>query len=155
MHCTSKRIISANSGIIMENLTGIRKLYKKGNGKGRKYRGKMNSWSFYELQRQIKYKARWLGLPVEYVKANGTSSTCAVCGSKLVPEEYRMMFCSICKCSIDRDVNAAHNILLRGTRVVPDGTASEAVMTKPGSKEPVTVKSMQSSRMMEVNLSET
>ncbi|MGI0046240.1 MAG: RNA-guided endonuclease InsQ/TnpB family protein [Nitrosotalea sp.] len=137
LHCTSKKIISQNSGIIMENLKGIRKMYRKGNGQGRKYRRRMNSWSFYELQRQIEYKTRWLGLPVEYVKAGGTSSKCAVCGSKLVPEEHRRMFCSICKCSVDRDVNAAHNILLRGTRVVPDGTAGEAVMAELGIKESV------------------
>jgi putative transposase len=137
LHCTSKKVVSQNSGIIMENLKGIRKLYRKRNRQGKKYRAKMNSWSFYELQRQIEYKARWLGLPVEYVKAGGTSTKCAVCGSKLVPEEHRKMFCAICKSSIDRDVNAARNILLRGTQVVPDGTAGEAVMAEPGSKEPV------------------
>ena len=137
LHYTSKKIVSQNSGIIMENLKGIRKLYRKGNGQGTKYRGKMNSWSFYELQRQIEYKARWLGLPVEYVKACGTSTKCAACGSKLVPEEHRKMFCLICKSSVDRDINAAHNILLRGTKVVPDGTAGEAMMTESGSKEQV------------------
>lgn len=137
LHYTSKKIVSQNSGIIMEDLKGIRKLYRKGNGQGRKHRQKMNSWSFYELQRQIEYKARWLGLPIEYVKAGGTSTRCAACGSKLVPEEHRKMFCTICKSSIDRDVNAARNILLRGTQVVPDGTAGEAVMTEPGSKEQV------------------
>ncbi|MGI0088429.1 MAG: RNA-guided endonuclease InsQ/TnpB family protein [Nitrosotalea sp.] len=137
LHCTSKSIVSQNCGIVMENLKGIRKLYRKGNGQGRKYRRKMNEWSFYELQRQIEYKARWLGLPVEFVKAGGTSSKCAVCGSKLVPEERRKMFCSICKSIVDRDVNAAHNILLRGTQVVPDGAAGEAVMAESGSKEPV------------------
>ncbi|MDE2591020.1 MAG: transposase [Patescibacteria group bacterium] len=92
----------------------------------------MNSWSFYELQRQIEYKARWLGLPVNYVKAGGTSTKCAICGSKLVPEEHRKMFCSICKTSVDRDINAARNILLRGTKVVPDGITSEAVMAESG-----------------------
>ena len=97
----------------------------------------MNSWSFYELQRQIEYKARWLGLPVEYVKASGTSTKCAACGSKLVPEEYRKMFCPICKSSVDRDINAAHNILLRGTRVVPDGATGEAVMTELDSRESI------------------
>ncbi|MDE1827207.1 MAG: transposase [Thaumarchaeota archaeon] len=137
LHCTSKKIASQNSGIIMENLKGIRKLYRKGNGQGTKYRAKMNSWSFYELQRQIEYKTRWLGLPVEYVKAGGTSTKCAACGSKLVPEEHRKMFCSTCKRSVDRDVNAAHNILLRGTWVVPDGTAGEAVMAEPSSEEQV------------------
>ncbi|MGI0065293.1 MAG: zinc ribbon domain-containing protein, partial [Nitrosotalea sp.] len=136
LHCASKKITSQNSGIIMENIKGIRKMYRKGNGQGKTYRSKMNSWSFYELQRQIEYKARWLGLPVEYVRASGTSSKCAVCGSKLVSEEHRKMSCPVCKSIVDRDVNAAHNILLRGTRVVPDGTAGEAVMTESGSKEP-------------------
>ncbi|MFZ1075942.1 MAG: transposase [Nitrosotalea sp.] len=137
LHCTSKKTVSQNSGIVMENLKGIRKLYRRGNWQGRKYRRRLNSWSFYELQRQIEYKARWLGLPVEYVKAGGTSTRCAVCGSRLVPEEHRKMFCPTCKSSVDRDINAAHNILLRGTWVVPDGTAGEAVMTESGSKEPV------------------
>jgi putative transposase len=137
LHRASKKITFQNSGIIMEDLKGIRKLYRKGNGQGKKYRRKMNSWSFYDLQRQIEYKARWLSLPVTYVKASGTSSKCAICGSKLVPEEHRSMFCPTCKSSIDRDVNAAHNILLRGTRVVPDGAVGEAVMTEPGKSQPV------------------
>lgn len=141
LHLTSKNIASKNSCIIMEDLKGIRKKYRKGNGQGTKYRSKMNSWSFYELQRQIEYKARWLGLPVNYVKAYGTSSKCAICGSKLVPEEHRKMSCSFCKTSVDRDVNAARNILLRGTGVVPDGITVEAVMAELGSK-PVTVESM-------------
>jgi putative transposase len=135
LHCTSKKIVSQNSGIIMEDLKGIRKLYRKGNGQGRKYRGRLNSWSFYEMQRQIMYKARWLGLSVEYVKAGRTSSKCAICRSRLVPEEHRMMFCPVCKRCTDRDINAAHNILLRGTQVVPDGAADEAVMTEPSSRE--------------------
>jgi IS605 OrfB family transposase len=137
LHCASKKITSQDSGIIMEDIKGIRKMYRKGNGQGKRYRFKMNSWSFYELQRQIEYKARWLGLPVNYVKAWGTSSRCAVCGSKLVPEEHRKMSCSFCNSSVDRDVNAACNILLRGTQVVPDGATGEAVMAEPGSQEPV------------------
>lgn len=135
LHCTSKKITSQNSGIIMEDLKGIRKLYRKGNGQGRKYRRRLNSWSFYELQRQIEYKARWLGLPVKYVKPGGTSSKCAMCGSRLVPEEHRKMFCLTCERSVDRDINAAHNILLRGTRVVPNGAAGEAVMAEISNKE--------------------
>ena len=137
IHCTSKKIVSQNAGIIMENIKGISKLYRKRNGQGKKYRQKMNSWSFYEIQRQIEYKARWLGLPVKYVNAGGTSTMCAICGSKLVSEEHRKMSCSLCKSSVDRDANAACNILLRGTQVVPDGTSSEAVMAEPDSKESV------------------
>jgi putative transposase len=128
LHQTSKKIVNQNMGIIMEDLKGIRKLYQKGNGQGKKFRAKMNSWSFYELQRQIEYKARWLGLPIIHVKASGTSSKCATCGSKMVPEEHRMLFCSCCNVAVDRDINAAKNILARGTRVVPVGTTGEAMM---------------------------
>lgn len=131
LHEASKQIANKNMGIILEDLKGIRKLYRKGNGQGSEHRAKMNSWSFYELQRQIEYKARWLGLPVKYVKANGTSSKCAVCGSNMVPEEHRMFFCPYCNVAVDRDINAAKNILARGTRVVPVGTADEAMAEEP------------------------
>ena len=137
LHKTSKKITSQNTGVVMEDIKGIRKLYRKGNGQGKKFRGKMNSWSFYELQRQIEYKARWLGLPVKYVRAAGTSSKCAMCGSKMVPEEHRTLFCPSCKKSVDRDVNAARNILAiglaGGTKVVPDGAAGEAMVEEPSS----------------------
>lgn len=134
LHVTSKNIARQNMGIILEDLKGIRKLYRKGNGRGTKFRAKMNSWSFYELQRQIEYKARWFDLSVIYVRAHWTSSKCAVCGSKMVPEEHRMLFCSRCNVAVDRDINAAKNILARGTRVVPIGDASEA-MVEESSKE--------------------
>lgn len=119
-------------GIVMEKLTGIRKLYRKGNGQGRRYRGLMNSWSFAELQRQIEYKAKWLGLPVIYVSPHGTSSKCSICGQKMVPEENRMLRCASCGYTVDRDVNAAKNILAKGmkmggVRFAPFASASEAM----------------------------
>jgi putative transposase len=44
--------------IVMENIKGIRRLYREGNGEDEDYRARMNAWSFAELQRQIVYKAR-------------------------------------------------------------------------------------------------
>src|SRR5437867_12677306 len=114
-------------GVVMENIRGIRKLYRKGNGQGTTYRAKLNSWSFYELQRQVEYKARWEGIPVVYVAARGTSVNCSICGSRTTttyPNERRTLHCSKCGISIDRDVNAARNILAkgkRGMRFTPDG----------------------------------
>lgn len=131
LHQTSKKIVNQNMNIILEDLKGIRKLYRRGNGQGKKFRSKMNSWSFYELQRQIEYKARWIGLSVIYVNPAGTSSKCAICGEKTITEEHRILFCPCCKVVVDRDVNAAKNILARGTRVVPVGTASEAMVGEP------------------------
>jgi len=109
-----KRAKEKRFGVVMENIKGIRKLYRKGNGQGNDYRAKLNSWSFYELQRQIEYKARWEGIPVAYVAARGTSVNCSICGSRTYPNERRTLHCSRCDISIDRDVNAARNILAKG-----------------------------------------
>ncbi len=118
-------------GIVMEKLKGIRKLYRKGNGQGRNYRARMNSWSYYELQRQIEYKAKWEGLKAIYVDAKGTSSLCAICGSRLNPNSTdRQLWCPKCKISIDRDLNAARNILARGLRFGPNGLAFEGMMAE-------------------------
>ncbi len=116
-----KRAKEKRFGIVMENIKGVRRLYRKGNGQGTTYRARLNSWSFYELQRQIEYKARWEGIPVAYVAARGTSANCSICGSRTYPNERRTLQCSRCDISIDRDVNAARNILAkRGVRFTPD-----------------------------------
>jgi len=105
--------------ITMENLTGIRKLYRKGNGQGKDHRFKMNSWSYRELQRQIDYKARWEGIPVYYVNPRGTSVRCSRCDDKMFVKEGRTLGCSSCGLTIDRDVNAARNIMEGGAEVQP------------------------------------
>jgi len=135
LHLVSKQIVSeakANSqGIVMEDLKGIRKLYRKGNGQGTTYRSRLNSWSFYELQRQIEYKAKWEGIPVYYVCPYGTSTHCAVCESKILESTNREVYCPNCKTLMDRDVNAAKNILARALRFKAVGLANEAVKGNP------------------------
>ncbi len=121
--------------IVMEDLKGIRKLYRRGNGQGREYRSRMNSWSYRELQRQIQYKAEWNGLPVIYVYPHGTSAKCSMCGHRVLPEENRMLHCPSCGISVNRDVNAAKNILARGLRFRPVGSASEAMVREPARPE--------------------
>ena len=119
-----KRAKEKRFGVVMENIEGIRRLYRKGNGQGTTYRARLNSWSFYELQRQIEYKARWEGVPVSYVAARGTSVNCSICGSRITtyPNGRRTLHCPRCDTSIDRDVNAARNILAKGgVRFTPDG----------------------------------
>jgi putative transposase len=137
LHQTSKVIVedakASNSGIVMENLTGIRRLYRKGNGQGKDYRARLNGWSFYELQRQIDYKALWAGVKVIYVHAAKTSSRCAICGSKISECTQRKVWCGNCMRLLDRDENAALNIVKKGLIGMPDGLASEA-MVKESSK---------------------
>src|SRR6267143_5269577 len=109
-------------GIVMEEIRGIRRLYRRGNGQGKDYRARLNSWSYYELQRQVQYKARWEGIPVSYVAARGTSVNCSICGSRTYPNGRRTLHCPRCDISVDRDVNAARKILAKGgVRFTPDG----------------------------------
>jgi putative transposase len=135
MHNASANIIQQaklkRQAIVMEDLRGIRKLYRKGNGQGTNYRSRMNSWSFAELQRQIQYKAEWNGIPVIYVRAHGTSAKCSMCGHHALPEENRQLHCPHCGLTIDRDVNAARNIVARGLRFKPVGSAIEAMVQEP------------------------
>ncbi len=135
LHHASKQVVmdakSREFGVVMEKLTGIRRLYRKGNWQGRAYRGRMNSWSYYELQRQIEYKAHWEGIQVIYVNPNGTSVKCSICGSRMKPEENRTLKCRSCGFIVDRDVNAARNILARGMRFVPVASAREAMVQEP------------------------
>ncbi len=138
LHEKSKAIVAdaqaSNSAIVMEDLTGIGKLYRKGNGQGNEYRSYMNSWSFYELQRQIEYKANWFGIKVIYVKPNKTSAICSICGSEVTKCVGRKVWCSHCMKSMDRDENAAFNIVKRGSLLAPDGLVVEAVKGNKYSK---------------------
>jgi len=115
LHQVTKAIVEQAKekkfGIVMEKLKGIRKLYRRGNGQGSSFRGRMNSWTFRELQRQVEYKARWEGIPVTYVSPRGTSSKCPNCDSPLIKLEGRRVVCPSCRQTGDRDVIASRNIM--------------------------------------------
>lgn len=115
IHGVSKKIVDhakANRlGIVMERLKGIRRLYRKGNGQGRFYRARMNSWVYNETQRQIEYKAKWENLPVTYINPKGTSRNCPDCGSRVVNLGRRELYCPSCDKIWDRDVLASKNIM--------------------------------------------
>jgi putative transposase len=120
IHRISKQIVEkakqSESAIVFENLKGIRKLYRKGNGQGNKYRRMMNGWQTYELQRQIQYKAEWEGLHVLYVDPKRTSTLCPVCGKRIQEDRQnrRKLWCNNCMKSMDRDVVASLNIAYKG-----------------------------------------
>ena len=123
LHNATKQIVAQaaeqRQAIVFENIIGIRRLYRKGNGQGRKYRRRMNSWSFGEAQRQIEYKARWVGLPVIHLsrrETHGSSVTCPQCGERLQEDKRirRKLWCGKCRAVMDRDVVAAVNLSRRG-----------------------------------------
>jgi putative transposase len=120
LHKISKQIVDKarqnKSAIVFENLKGIRKLYRRGNGQGNNYRRKLNGWSYYELQRQIEYKANWEGIPVKFVDPKCTSKLCPVCGKRIQEDRQnrRKLWCNNCMKSMDRDVVASLNIAYKG-----------------------------------------
>jgi putative transposase len=123
LHNVTKTIVAVavewRTAIVLENIEGIRSLYRKGNGQGGKYRGKMNGWSFGEAQRQIEYKARWVGLPVIRLsrrETRGSSVTCPRCGERLQSDKRlnRKLWCGKCRIVMDRDMVAAINLSRRG-----------------------------------------
>lgn len=114
------RAFERKLGINMEKLTGIRRLYRKGNGQGNSFRGRMNTWVFGETQRQIEYKARWEGIPTYLVNPRGTSSSC-LCGSRVALGAGRTLYCPQCDRTWDRDDLASKKIM---ACVVPQGRPS-------------------------------
>ena len=116
LHGISKAIVEhagkKQCWIVLERLKGMRRLFQRGNGQGPSYRGRMNSWSFHEVQRQIEYKAAWQGIPVVYVNPRGTSRNCP-CGSNIAVLGNRQVWCPACEKTWDRDVLASKNIMAR------------------------------------------
>src|SRR5207253_6214205 len=111
--------VQQRTAIVLENIEGIRSLYRKGNGQGRKYRGRMNGWSFGEAQRQIEFKARWAGLPVVCLsrrETRGSSLACPRCGERHQSDKRlkRKLWCGNCRIVMDRDQVAAVNLARRG-----------------------------------------
>ncbi len=135
LHKISKDIVQkareSRSMIVFEDLKGIRKLYRKGNGQGNSYRRKLNSWSFYELQRQIQYKAAWEGIPVRFVDPERTSTLCPICGDRIQEDRQnrRKVLCINCGKLMDRDVVASMNVAHKGWArfTHPGGPPDEAM----------------------------
>lgn len=118
IHTISKKLVFQKKQIILEDLNGIRKLYRRGNGQGTKYRSRLNTWPFYEFRNQLEYKSKlYNGVEIIKIKPNHTSSRCSICGAKVIPEENRQIRCH-CGHREDRDINAARNILYKGTPIV-------------------------------------
>lgn len=107
-HKISRKIVDAayqNSlGIKLEKLTNIRK--KKGS---KKLNYIKSTWSFYQLQTFIEYKAKLLGVRVEYIDPAYTSQRCSICGT-LGDRDKKVFKCVYCGHKDHADANASFNI---------------------------------------------
>lgn len=97
--------------IRMEDLTDARWKMKQRKEQKKDSGRSLQSWSFYQLQQFIEYKARLEGIEVEYVNKDNTSLTCSVCGNKFKSRPKGRMFkCKRCGSIRHIDADAAKNI---------------------------------------------
>lgn len=111
-HQISKQIInSLNSGdtIVLENLTGIRN-----NRLRKQQRTLLNSWSYFQLEQFITYKAMSKGINVKHIDARYTSQRCSKCGFTCRSNRKQHSFyCKQCGFKLNADLNASRNICLK------------------------------------------
>lgn len=111
-HKLSKRLVDENQVITLENLN------VKGMVRNRKLAKSISDASWSELVKQVECKGAWYGCHVEKINRFFPSSkTCSECGyvNHDLTLSDRTWVCAECGVSLDRDVNAAKNILGQST----------------------------------------
>jgi IS605 OrfB family transposase len=112
-HVISKRIVEraerTNTGISVENLTGIRSRTRV---KGTDNRAKHSNWAFRQLRAFIAYKAKQRGVRMWEIDPRYTSQRCFCCGhiERANRKSQGQFLCVSCGHADHADVNAAKNI---------------------------------------------
>ena len=113
LHQIISKIVSENQIICIEDLN------VNGMMSNHKLAKSIQELSLYEFRRQLEYKCRWHGRQLIIIdRFYPSSKTCHNCGYiykdlKLCDREW---ICPHCKSLIDRDYNAAQNILTEGLK---------------------------------------
>ena len=114
LHKITHKLISENQVIVSEDLAVSNMVQNHNLAKA------ISDCGWYELTRQLSYKAEWNNR--KYIKIGrfvASSQTCHVCGyvnSETKDLSVREWICPQCGAHHDRDINAAVNILNEGLR---------------------------------------
>ena len=109
LHKTSLALVRKYSVISLENLN-VKDMVQE------KYGKQINDAGWGMLASMLCYKAGSAGCRVVFVNPEGTTQQCSRCGSTVRKSlKDRVHVCPVCGLVIDRDLNAAHNILNRST----------------------------------------
>ncbi len=110
LHKTSTKLVNDYSLIALEKLAS-KEMSEQNFGK------QINDAGWNMFANMISYKAEEAGAVVEFVDARNTSQLCSRCGSRVQKELHeRTHCCPHCGLTVDRDLNAAKNILMRATQ---------------------------------------
>ena len=114
-HCLTTKLIKENDFIAVEKLN-IPTMTRKGRGKYKKALNREianNQWGL--IFQQLRYKAEWAGREFVEVDPKYTSQICSRCETRNSGKTpNRVYVCKTCGLMLDRDENAAINILRRG-----------------------------------------
>jgi IS605 OrfB family transposase len=127
-HTISKRIVReaqrTKRGIALEHLKHIRTRVRA----RKSQRTVLHSWSFFQLQAFVAYKAALAGVPTVLVDPRNTSRTCPSCGhiAKANRKTQATFKCVQCGCAGHADTIAAGNIRVLGRAAVMQPHVSEA-----------------------------
>ena len=90
---------SHKSNLVIEDLTGIR----KGVRGSKKFRGFINSWSFYSLRSFLELKSESMGMTLTAINPAFTSQDCSNCGERTKTKTKKYV-CPHCGFKEHRDI---------------------------------------------------
>jgi transposase len=105
-------------------LKGIRALARRGNYRGRRFRGMIHSWAFARISETLKFKLELLGWKTKgkqsrfrAVPEQWTSILCWRCGAKGKRPQQNHFHCTTCGLHTNADRNGAINIAHRSIKL--------------------------------------
>ena len=128
LHAVSNSLIDENQVICMEDLN------VKGMLRNHKLAESICEMNFGEFRRILEYKARWYNRRIVFVdRFYPSSKTCHNCGyvNKELKLSDRQWICPQCGDIVERDYNAALNILDEGLRIIGSSTAEFTLVDYP------------------------
>ncbi len=120
-HKIAKQIVllakNMRKAIVIEKLRGLKQ--REMQRRRKRLRKILARWSYADLIEKIRYKARFEGVPIVEVSSKYTSKTCSRCGYFNKNFKLQRIFkCPRCGLVIDRDLNAAINITIKGATLL-------------------------------------
>jgi putative transposase len=107
-HKTANDILNKYDFVYVEDIETNKLLKKKWCSK------QISDVAWSNFANILSYKAEWAGKTLVKVNPAYTSQTCSKCGTRTLMELKDRVFACSCGLSMDRDINAAHNILRLG-----------------------------------------
>ena len=136
LHCITNILLDENQVIAMEDLN------VKGMLKNHKLAESISEMNFGEFRRILEYKCLWHGRDLVFVnRFYPSSKTCNHCGyiNKNLKLSERQWVCPKCGNLIERDYNAALNIMEEGLRIIGSRTPEYTLVENPTMDDKVAI----------------